>query len=202
MKSHLIALTLTSIMTVSAFATIDSYTSVKIPVHGMHESGVCLIDSLAWDGISNLGTAQMVAANALNGPLKIPGFQAGEDAEGLVQVNMLYQSGVAVAIEVDQDKMNTAVVTIDASKASATAKTIEEKEAVVRLVKIAIIAGVENTIDSMITTTKVELKGLPNQKGIKTPVPAAFNSKFTKASPYLTGIKKELDVVMGTKNCR
>lgn len=201
MKKNLIALTLTSMMSLSAFATIDSYVNVKIPVGGMHESGVCLIDSLAWDGVSNMGTAQMLAGTALNGPLKIPGFQAGEDAEGLIQVNMLYQSGVSVGIEVDQDKLNTAVVSVDASKATAEAKTLEEREAVVRLVKVAIYSGVMNTVDSMIKTTAVKVNGLPDQKGIKSAVPTVFNSKFTKTSPYLGLIKKELNIVDGAKNC-
>ncbi len=202
MKKNLFALALTSMVSLSAFATIDSYTSIKIPVHGMHESGVCLIDTLAWDGVSNIGTSQMLASSALNGPLKIPAIQAGEDAEGLVQVNMLYQSGVSVGIEVDQEKMNTAVVTIDASKATAEAKTLEERADVIRKVKIAIYAGVMNTVDSMIKTTAVVVKGLPDQKGIAIQVPKVFNSKFTKTSPYLAAVKKELDIVDGQKNCR
>lgn len=199
---YFLALALTSFMTTSAFATIDSYVNVKIPVHGMHESGVCLIDTLAWDGISSIGTAQSLAGSALNGPLKIPAFQAGEDAEGLVQVNMLYQSGVTVGIEVDMDNFDKATIKVDATKATATAKTLEERQEVIKNVKIAIYAGVHNTVDGMVKVAKVELKGLPDQKGIKNVVPTAFKANFTKASPYLATVKKELNIVDGAKNCR
>lgn len=202
MKKNLLTLALTTLMSIPAFATIDSYTSVKIPVRGMHESGVCLIDTLAWDGISNIGTSQMLANTALNGPLRVPGIQAGEDAEGLVQVNLLYQSGVNVAIDVDMDLLDRATVTIDASKASANAKSVEERQDVINNVKIAIYAGVINAVDSIVKVTKVELKGLPNQKGLSSTVPLSFKSNFTKSSPYLEIIKKDLNLVEGLKHCR
>lgn len=201
MKKSLLALSLSVIMSATAFATIDSYTTVQIPVSGMHESGVCMIKSLAWDGVSNIGTREIVAAQALNGPFKIHGMQAGEDSEGLVQVNVLYGSGVKVAIDVDMDSFNKATITIDASEASAKAKTIEERTEVIRNVKIAIYAGIQNTISSLVKTAKVELKGLPNQTGIKGAVPVVFKSSFTKVSPYLATIKKELNMVDVNGNC-
>jgi hypothetical protein len=43
MNKQLIAFTLSTLVTCSAFATIDSYTSVQIPNHGLHESEVCLV---------------------------------------------------------------------------------------------------------------------------------------------------------------
>ena len=201
MKKSLLALTLTTIMSATAFATIDSYVTVQIPVSGIHESGVCMIKSLAWDGVSNIGTKELVASQALNGPFKIHAMQAGEDNEGLVQANALYGSGVKVAIDVDMDSFNKAPITVDATEASSKAKTLEERAEVVRNVKIAIYAGIQNTISSMVKTAKVELKGLPNQTGIKGAVPAAFKSSFTKVSPYLATIKKELNMVDANGNC-
>lgn len=201
MKNKLIALTLSTFVSLSAFATIDSYVTIKMPVNGMHEAGVCIVDTLAWDGVSSIGTKEMLASTALNGPFKIPGLQAGEDAEGLVQVNALHGSGVKVAIDVDMDNFTKATLTVDATEASSKAKTLAERAEVIRNVKIAIYAGMANAIGSVVKTAKVQVKGLPNQTGISSPVPLAFKSSFTKTSPYLAGLKKELNIVDGMKGC-
>lgn len=76
MKTKILGLLFASTLATSAFATIDSYTTVKYPVSKMHDSGVCLVTSLAHDGITNAGTAQLLAVSALNKPFKIAGIQA------------------------------------------------------------------------------------------------------------------------------
>jgi len=201
MKKHLLLATLTTLVSLSSFATIDSYVTIKYPVQGMHEAGYCIIDSLAWDGISNIGTKEMLATQALNGPFKIPGIQAGEDSDGLVQVNALYESGVKVDLSVDMETFDKGSLVVNASEASAKAKTLEERDEVIKKVKVAIYAGMANALSGIVPVVKLELVGLPNQAGIKNQVPAVFRSSFSKNSPYLQGLKKELNIVDGKKGC-
>lgn len=203
MKKNLLGFIFASTLATSAFATIDTYSTVKYPVSMMQDSGVCLVTSLAHDGITNAGTAQLLAVSALKGPFKIPGIQAGEDSEGLVQVNMLYNQGIDMEFVLDwnSDDMSKAELIIDATAASKNAASVEQRTEVVRLVKTAIVASVTNSLTGLVKQVKLTIKGLPNQKGIVNPIPATFNSSFTKASPYLAGVKKELNIVEGIEKC-
>lgn len=203
MKTKIFGFLFATTLVSSAFATIDTYSTVKYPVSMMQDSGICLVTSLAHDGITNAGTAQLLAVSALNRPFKIPGIQAGEDSEGLVQVNMLYNQGIDMEFVLDwnAEDMSKAELVIDATNASKNAVTIEQRTEAVRLIKTAIVAGVTNSLTGMVKQIKLTLKGLPNQKGIVNPIPAAFNSNFTKTSPYLAGVKKELNIVEGIEKC-
>jgi hypothetical protein len=201
MKSKLFIATLILSAT-HAMATIDSYTVVKFPVHAMHEERICMVDSLAHDGISNIGTHQMLVINALNNPFKIPAIHNGEDENGLLDnVNMLYQQGIKLSIDVEYSTVDKATLTIDASEASKNAKSIGERAEIIRNVKLAIYSGVINSIDTIFKTIKIELKGLPDQSDLSSKVPEKFNSNFTKNSPYMQLIQTELNIKDGIRNC-
>jgi len=201
MKKNLLAFTITGLFSLTAFATVDSFVNLKIPVYGVQSSDVCLVDSLAWDGISSPGSKEALAAKALNGPFKVYGVMAGEDQDGMVQINALYDSGIEISINTDDFGSNKASVTINASAATKYAKSLDQRIEVVKLAKIAIYSALVNTIGSFYNVVTLEVIGLPTQSGIKNPIPARFNFPFTKESPYLLGLKKELSIIDGGKNC-
>jgi hypothetical protein len=201
MKLKLLALAIPFIFNTFAHATIDSYAVVKIPVLAMNSGKVCLISTLAHDGISSLGTSQLLAMMALNSSFKIQGIQAGEDNEGLVDANMLSGKGISVSFEMNEESFDKGVITIDASEASARAKTLEERSEVIKLIKVGLVAGLENVLDGMIRTVKVNLVGLPNQTGIDNKLPVEFKSNFSSSSPYLKNLLKELEVVTDINKC-
>jgi len=201
MKKLFFSLSLLTFLSTHSFATVDSFVSLKIPVFGVQSSDVCMIDSLAWDGISSPGSKEALAAKALNGPFKVYGIMAGEDQEGMVQVNALFDKGIEVTITTDDFGSNKASVSINATEAARKAKSIDERKEVVTLAKTALYAALMNTIGSYFKAVSAEVVGLPSQSGIKNPIPSRFNFSFTKESPYLLNLKKELAIIDGTKNC-
>jgi hypothetical protein len=160
-----------------------------------------MIDSLAWDGISSPGSKEALAAKALNGPFKVYGIMAGEDQEGMVQVNALFDKGIEVTITTDDFGANKVSISINASEAARKAKSLDERSEVVKLAKTALYAALANTIGSYFKAVSAEVVGLPSQSGIKNPIPSRFNFSFTKESPYLLNLKKELAIIDGAKNC-
>jgi len=201
MKNLFLSLSLLSFLSTQSFATVDSFVSLKIPVFGVQSSDVCMIDSLAWDGISTPGSREALAAKALNGPFKVYGIMAGEDQEGMVQVNALFDKGIEVTITTDDFGSNKASVSINATEAARKAKSLDERNEVLKLAKTALYAALMNTIGSYFKAVSAEVVGLPSQSGIKNPIPSRFNFPFTKESPYLLNLKKELAIIDGTKNC-
>lgn len=118
-------------------------------------------------------------------------------------MNMLYNQGIEMDFVMDWEAgdMSKSELIIDATVATKNAVSVEQRSEAVRLIKTAIVAGVSNSLTDNVKQIKVTLKGLPNQKGIANPIPAVFKSNFTKASPYLAGVKKELNIVEGVEKC-
>jgi hypothetical protein len=201
MKNLFFSLSLFCFVSFSSHATVDSFVSLKIPVYGAQSSDLCMIESMAWDGISSPGSKEALAAKALNGPFKVYGIMAGEDQDGMVQVNALFEKGIEVTISTDDFGTNSATVSINATEAARKAKSVTERSEVVKLAKTALYAALVNTIGSFYKTVSAEVVGLPSQSGVKNPIPSRFNFSFSKESPYLLNLKKELAVIDGMKNC-
>ncbi len=192
MKKLIVLSALSALMSANAHATVDSFAKVLIPVAQMHSEGFCMSPTLAWDGITNLGTAQMLALSALQRPLKVVGVQAGEDSEGLVDINALSATGITFQFDVDWDGQDHKLA-IDVTSAFANL----DKAQALKAAKLAIYAGVKNSLDSSIKQVRVKVIGLPAQQGPK-PIPASFNSAFSAGSPYLKQLGTELGI---STNC-
>jgi hypothetical protein len=196
-------LTTLSLTSILSMATIDSYTSVKYPVNAINEVGICLVDSLAVDGITNIGTGEAMAARALTKPFMIPAIQSGEDEKtGLLQVNPLFESDLEISMLVDVDNFKKSSITIDASVATSKAKSLEQRKQVIENVKIALVASLANMLTMTGRTATVKLIKLPSQEGVTNPIPSEFKFPFYSQSPYLLALKKELNVMVGIKKCQ
>jgi hypothetical protein len=189
--------------TTPAQATIDSWTSVLYPVPSMQEEGYCLVPALAWDGISNFGTRQTLAAQALSKPYRVQTqLNEGEDGDGLTpNINELAAAGITFKTDADWDKLDNLKLTITAP--SRKLSTLEDRETLNRQLKLAIYAGVTNMFDSQVKKVIVEIKGLPDQTAMKNPIPAKFTSAFSKESPYLKSIETEIGIRgTGIEHCQ
>jgi hypothetical protein len=197
-----IAMSFSLLISSVAMATHNGFTKVQIPISGINNSSYCLIKTLAVDGITSLESSKLLAARALNSPFRVAGFQSGEDKNGLLQINVLHNSGIKVEIIADGDELRNNMIIIDASKATKSAKTLEQRSRVIHLVKLALYSGVKNTLDSQLKTAFVQLKGLPDQRGVESPVPLKFNSAFSANSPFLRNLKTELDILDANEECQ
>lgn len=197
----MLALGTLMVTSLSAFATIDSFVSVYVPVQKMQSSGVCLVETIAWDGYSNAESHEATLNSTLNGAFKVHTLGAGEDSEGFSDVNFLTTSGVKVDIAFVEGTFSKRVVTVDATEATSKATTLVERQSVIRRVQIAIVAAMKNALTGQVKTAKLLLKGLPSQDGLLLTVPTSFKSEFSRTSPYLKLIMKEMEITEGAKTC-
>lgn len=181
-----------ALCTTSAFATIDSFVKVKVPVAKMQEEGHFFSEVPAWDGISSgFGTVPLTI-RTLSTPLRVQGMMAGEDENGWVEnVNALYKSGVEINDVTDlgaEMYFQTTRIEIDGTQASKDEDSVTADQKM----KLAIYTVVAN-LSANTKKLLITLKGLPQYpEGTKNQLTAKFNYPFTMKSPFIIGLKKEL----------
>ncbi len=183
--------TLFSLALISAFApalaqaTVDSYVITEVPAPHSQEEGYCMIPVHSWDGASSWESGAMMTSISLQSPLMIKQFMNGEGET--MDANALSGTGITFKYEYD----TVATLEIDVKEAF---NRLSKSEAV-QATKLAIYAGVVNKLGSSLSgSVRVTLKGLPANQGVSKPIPAKFQSAFSKGSPYLKALKTELGI--------
>lgn len=188
------AFLLLNLAATSAFATIDSFINVKVPVAKMQEEGYFFATVPAWDGISGGMSHVPLNLMTLAAPFRVQGIQAGEDKNGWVKnVNALHKSGVTITdvTNLDQEMyFDITRIEIDGTETSKKddSSTADQK------IKLAIYTVVSN-LSSSTKKLIITLKGIPAyQPGAKNKLPSKFNYPLTLKSPFVVSLKKELNI--------
>ena len=178
-------------------AIIDSYSKLYYPAVRLQDVGFCLMTTTTVDGISGFGTSEKLSLKNLTAPIRVPGIEVGEDEEGLVDINALSGSEIAVQLELNRRKQGEATLILDgAALVSKNGPSLEGRSRSVKLMKLAVYAGLYNSLASgNLTSITVILKNLPNQNGITEPLPDHFGAPFTsKSSPEMKKLEADLKV--------
>ncbi len=172
----------------TAHATIDSYMRVLVPAPHAQENGYCMIPVTAFDGASSWESGAALKARILQSPNVIPSFMAiSPNTENeTFDANALSSSGITFYYEYD----TVSSVTINVTSAF---RRMSKPDAVIAT-RLAIYTAVVNGLSSPNDKIKVVLKGLPASQGVNQPVPAQFQSPFSKSSPFLNQLKSQLNM--------